>query len=100
MAVSPQINGLNSERNFQSFLNDFWIWFYYSVSSMTIFKADFWITGFPPRENKSNIKRFFFFLHNTGKLLTLIKTDKNWPQPFAQQKPYNIQKSEAGKICL
>ena len=34
MAVSPQIDGLNSKRNFQSFLNDFWIWFYYSVSSM------------------------------------------------------------------
>lgn len=34
MAVSPQINGLNSQRNFQPFFNDFWIWFYYSVSSM------------------------------------------------------------------
>ena len=47
---------------------------------MTVFKADSWTTGFPPRKNKTNIK---IFLYNTGKLLTLIKkTDKNWPQPF------------------
>ena len=65
----------------------------------TILKADSRTTGFPPRENKTNIKRFFQY--NIGKLLTLIKeTDKNWPQPFVQQKAYNIQKPEAGKICL
>lgn len=34
MAVSPRINGLHFQRSFQSFFNGFWIWFYYSVSSM------------------------------------------------------------------
>ena len=40
MAVSPQSNGLNSKRNFPSFLNDFWIWFYYSISGMDTGNVD------------------------------------------------------------